>query len=251
MKAKTPFIKRAFDVVSSGLLLLLISPLLSLIAIAIRLESKGPVIYYSYRVGKNYKIFKFYKFRSMRADADHMIDKLKHLNQYGKENRVILSKHILDRHAIAYKANESIVVGDDSYAYLDDYEKYKQFESDNSFIKFKNDPRITKVGKFIRNSSLDELPQLFNILKGDMSVVGNRPLPLYEAEKLTKDNAVGRFLAPAGLTGLWQISERGKDAMDPESRIQKDLDYAENHNFWMDLKILIKTPFAAFQHENV
>jgi len=187
----------------------------------------------------------------MRVDADQMVDKMKHLNQYGAEDRVELEVHELNRHAIAYRPQEDIVINDDSYSMLDIYEEHKAFESENSFIKFKNDPRITKVGRFIRNSSIDELPQLFNILKGDMSVVGNRPLPLYEAEKLTKDDAVGRFLAPAGLTGLWQVTERGKSSMSPESRVNLDIEYAKKHNFWMDMKILIKTPLAAFQHENV
>jgi lipopolysaccharide/colanic/teichoic acid biosynthesis glycosyltransferase len=187
----------------------------------------------------------------MRFDADQLIDKMKHLNQYGKEDRFILSEHLLNRHAIAYKAKEDIVVRDDAYADRLEYEKYKEFESKNSFVKFKNDPRITRVGKFIRNTSIDELPQLYNILRGDMSIVGNRPLPLYEAEKLTQDQSVGRFLAPAGLTGLWQITERGKGSMNPETRIKLDIEYAEKHNFWMDLKILFQTPIAALQHENV
>lgn len=251
MKARTSFSKRLFDIVSAGTVLLLISPLLLLVALAIRIESRGPIFYYSYRVGKNYKIFKFYKFRSMRTDADQMVDKMKHLNQYGADDRVEIEEHVLDRHVIAYKTQEEIVIKDDLYANLKDYEEFKAFESENSFVKFKNDPRITRVGRFIRNTSIDELPQLINILKGDMSVVGNRPLPLYEAEKLTKDNAVGRFLAPAGLTGLWQVTERGKNSVDPENRVKLDIEYAEKHNFWMDMSILIRTPLAAFQHENV
>ena len=106
-----------------------------------------------------------------------MVDKMRHLNQYGINKRVPLKEHRLDRHAIAYKTQEEIVIKDDAYCDLVEFEKFKEFESENSFVKFKNDPRITKVGKFIRNTSIDELPQLFNILKGDMSVVGNRPLP--------------------------------------------------------------------------
>lgn len=243
--------QRAFDILAASIVLLLMSPILVLVVLAIRLESKGPIFYYSYRVGKNYKIFKFYKFRSMRVDAEQMVDKMKHLNQYGIDKRVPLKEHVLDRHAIAYKAQEEIVIKDNAYCDLLEFEKFKEFESENSFVKFKNDPRITKVGKFIRNTSIDELPQLFNIIKGDMSVVGNRPLPLYEAEKLTRDDSVGRFLAPAGLTGLWQVTARGKDAMDPEKRVKLDITYAKNHNFWMDLQILAKTPIAAFQHENV
>ena len=118
------------------------------------------------------------------------------------------------------------------------------------FVKFANDPRITKVGKFIRKYSIDELPQLVNILIGDMSLVGNRPLPLYEAEQLTTDDSIARFMGPAGLTGLWQVTERGKKGVDAKSRCQLDIKYAQEHNFWLDMKILIKTPMAAIQHEN-
>ncbi|MFX4489871.1 sugar transferase, partial [Acinetobacter baumannii] len=92
-------------------------------------------------------------------------------------------------------------------------------------------PRITKVGKFIRNTSIDELPQLWNVIIGDMSIVGNRPLPLYEAEKLTTDKYAMRFMAPAGITGLWQVEKRGKGEMSEEERLMLDNKYAENHSF--------------------
>lgn len=236
---------------SSGLVILLISPILIAVAVAIRLESKGPIFYYSYRVGKNYKIFKFYKFRSMRTDADQLVDKLKHLNQYGNDEKIELEEKALDRHAIAYNSHDQVVINDESYTGLQQFEDFKEQDNANSFVKFKNDPRITRVGKFIRNTSIDELPQLFNILKGDMSVVGNRPLPIYEAQKLTTDKAVGRFLAPAGLTGLWQVTDRGKTEVDPENRVKLDIEYAMKHNFWLDMWILFKTPFAALQQENV
>ncbi len=248
---KTLTSKRLFDILVSGILIILLSPLLIIVAIAIRLESKGPVFYYSYRVGQNYHTFKFYKFRSMRTGADQMIDKMKHLNQYSKDEQSALQNFKLNRDIIASIEHQNIVVGDDSYSKLEEFELFKSRDDKNTFVKFKNDPRITKVGKFIRNTSMDELPQLFNILIGDMSLVGNRPLPLYEAEKLIKDKSVGRFLAPAGLTGLWQVTERGKDNADPERRIQLDIEYAQRHNFWLDLKILIQTPLAALQHENV
>ncbi len=249
-KLKTPTSKRVFDIMITSMLLIGLSPLFLLTAILIRLESKGPVFYYSHRVGMGYKIFKFYKFRSMRVDADQMVEKLQHLNQYKKEFEALDEKP-LSRSSIAHYRSKEIMVTDDKFFSEDEYERHKKSQKANSFVKFKNDPRITKVGKFIRNTSIDELPQLINILKGDMSLVGNRPLPLYEAEKLTTDATVGRFLAPAGLTGLWQVTERGKDNMTPESRCKLDIQYAKTHNFWLDLKILFKTPLAAFQHENV
>ncbi len=119
--------------------------------------------------------------------------------------------------------------------------------SDATFFKVKNDPRITRFGKFLRNTSADELPQLFNVLKGDMSLVGNRPLPLYEAEKLTTNQFVERFNAPAGITGLWQVKKRGKAEMSTEERINLDIMYSRDGNFLYDLKILARTPVALFQ----
>ena len=122
---------------------------------------------------------------------------------------------------------------------------------ESSFFKSKDDPRITRVGKFIRNTSIDELPQLFNVLRGEMSLVGNRPLPLYEAEKLTEDRYIQRFMAPAGITGYWQVTDRGKAAVSGEARKLKDVLYAQKRNFFFDIWILLKTPLAAIQKENV
>ncbi len=200
-------LKRTMDFAAALVALLLLSPLLILIAIIIKLESRGPVFYISKRAGSGYKIFDFYKFRSMRVGADAELKKFAALNQYGEGNSV--------------------------------------------FFKIKNDPRITKFGMFLRKTSLDEIPQLINVLKGDMSLVGNRPLPLYEAERLTKDQIAWRFLAPAGLTGLWQITKRGKDDMSPEERIQLDMEYAMNNSFWGDMKIILKTFPALLQKEKV
>lgn len=206
--------KRAFDFLFALCVILLISPLLLLIALIIKLESKGPIFYISKRVGTGYQIFDFYKFRSMRQGADSEIEKLKHLNQYGKD-------------------------------------KKKSLFDDDAFVKFDNDPRITKFGHFIRKTSLDELPQLFNVLKGDMSIVGNRPLPLYEAEQLTKDVWAKRFMAPAGITGLWQVTKRGKKEMSVEERMELDIEYANNYSFAMDFKIIMKTFPALLQKEQV
>jgi len=119
------------------------------------------------------------------------------------------------------------------------------------FIKFASDPRITKFGSFLRNTSLDEIPQLINVLKGDISLVGNRPLELYEAVSFTKDEWVERFLAPAGITGLWQITKRGQKDMTVHERINLDINYANKNSFFYDLWILLKTPKALIQKENV
>ena len=121
----------------------------------------------------------------------------------------------------------------------------------NAFVKLENDPRITTIGGFLRKTSLDELPQLFNVLKGDMSIVGNRPLPLYEAEQLTKDQWARRFLAPAGITGLWQVTKRGKKDMSESERMALDILYAKKYSFWMDMKIILRTIPALIQKESV
>jgi len=124
-------------------------------------------------------------------------------------------------------------------------------------VKISNDPRVTRVGKFIRNTSIDELPQLINVIKGDMSIVGNRPLPVYEAELLTEDILSKRFLAPAGITGLWQVELRGKGGIMSEAeRMNLDNEYAEhfignNYSFWFDMKLILRTIPALLQKESV
>ena len=244
--------KRIFDIIFSAVAILLLSPILLVVAILIKLEGAGPIIYYSYRVGQNYKVFKFYKFRSMVNNADSSIEKLLKKNQYNTEGSDQgLQAKKLNRHKIAHYNGQDIMVDDDIYYEMEQYDNSKQDGNKATFVKFLDDPRITRVGKFIRGTSIDELPQLFNVLFGDMSIVGNRPLPLYEAEKLTHNNATGRFLAPAGITGLWQVTDRGKLNANPNRRILLDLFYARKHNFLMDIWILLKTLPAALQQENV
>jgi lipopolysaccharide/colanic/teichoic acid biosynthesis glycosyltransferase len=201
--------KRAFDIAIASLGLLVLSPLFVLIAVAVKLESGGPVFYISKRAGRGYRIFNFFKFRTMYKDADQKMAALKHLNQYTTATTGPI------------------------------------------FFKINNDPRITRVGKFLRNTSLDELPQLLNVFLGDMSLVGNRPLPLYEASTLTTDDYAARFMAPAGITGLWQIKKRGNKDMSVEERINIDIDYAAKCSFVTDFWIIANTPSALFQKENV
>ncbi|MDR1005075.1 MAG: sugar transferase [Prevotellaceae bacterium] len=284
--------KRAFDVLFSGVAIVILSPVLIATAIAIRMESKGGVVYKSERVGSNYKIFNFLKFRSMYTNADKRLKELNALNQYrldeieesdeapdisvneltgtsDEAGSLLITDDIIlpeedyrkqqNKFASDNKAsgipddpNEVFLISDDDVISEDVFLKQKEIKEKNSFVKFENDPRITRVGRFIRKYSIDELPQLFNVLKGDMSIVGNRPLPLYEAELLTNDIYIERFMAPAGLTGLWQVEKRGDSGrMSAEERKQLDIKYARDFSFWLDMKILFKTVTAFVQKENV
>ena len=250
-----PLWKRMFDIIFSALALIILFPFLIVIAALIRVESEGPVIYISKRVGSNYRIFNFYKFRSMYKDADKRLKDYLSLNQY---NDVDLSAfNIEDDTAriplnISVNQETSLYYSDDDVISEEDFIRDKKSKQKNNFLKFENDPRITKMGHFIRKFSIDELPQLVNIIRGDMSIVGNRPLPMYEAEQLTTDQYIDRFVAPAGLTGLWQVQKRGDSGkLSPEERKQLDIFYSSNYNFWMDIKIIFKTLTAFVQKENV
>ena len=267
LRFKIPVWKRMFDIVFSVLAIIILSPVFILTALAIRLESKGPILFKSKRVGTNYTIFDFLKFRSMYIDAEQRLQELsKDHNQYSaheqEEHKTIVAplgdqaeQAMFDmgmESEMMISDEEIMLVGDDFVVAESDFSKQKEEEINNAFVKIENDPRITKVGRFIRKYSIDELPQLFNILKGDMSVVGNRPLPLYEAEKLTADQNIDRFMAPAGLTGLWQVEERGKGGnMSAEERKQLDITYGQTYNFMLDMKIIFRTLTAFVQKENV
>ena len=275
LRFKIPLWKRLFDIFFSLLAIILLSPVFILTAIAIRLESKGPIIFKSKRVGTNYTVFNFLNFRSMYADAEQRLKEVAKEagNQYaekeeeekeeekdrqsvitaplGEEAEMMMMDMGMESDMMI-SDDEVMLVGDDFVVAESDFNKEKEEENNNAFVKIENDPRITKVGKFIRKYSIDELPQLFNILKGDMSIVGNRPLPLYEAEKLTVDSSIDRFMAPAGLTGLWQVEERGKGGMmSAEERKQLDITYGQTYNFALDMKIIFRTLTAFIQKENV
>lgn len=264
---KIPIWKRTFDILFSLIALIILSPVFIITAIAIKLESEGPVMFKSKRVGTNYTVFDFLKFRSMFVDADKRLKELsKTQNQYSEkveepalpvghfdanvDDNTTVSDDLAAEMLIS--DDEVMLVGDDFVVSETSFNKQKTEDINNAFVKIENDPRITKVGHFIRKYSIDELPQLVNILKGDMSVVGNRPLPLYEAEKLTSDDSIDRFMAPAGLTGLWQVEKRGDSGkLSAEERKQLDITYGQTYNFILDMKIIFKTLTAFIQKDDV
>jgi len=184
-------VKRFFDVVLSVLALVVLSPLFLITAIAIKLDSEGEVFYSQLRVGKDGKLFKMYKFRSMCVDADKQLDKLKDLN-----------------------------------------------EKDGPVFKIANDPRVTRVGRIIRKRSIDELPQLINIIKGDMSIVWPRP-PLPNEVAQYTPYQMQRLSVKPGLTCYWQISGRSDISFD--EWVELDCKYIRESSVWTDIKIILKT----------
>lgn len=251
---KTPFFKRSFDIVFASLALIALSPLLLFFLLAIRLESKGKVYYISKRVGTGYRIFNFLKLRSMYPDADKRLKELAHLNQYQSEETEKELAEVMQEQEV--REGSTILFGDEEEIEENTHIQRQKQKQDKAFVKFENDPRITKVGHIIRKLSIDELPQLINVIRGDMSIVGNRPLPLYEAEMLTTDEWTDRFNGPAGITGLWQVEARGKTSkMSPEERKGLDNKYVEiansKYSFWKDMWIILRTIPAVFQKENV
>jgi exopolysaccharide biosynthesis polyprenyl glycosylphosphotransferase len=196
--------KQAFDVAVALAILLLLSPLLAVLAVLIRLDSPGPVLFKQPRVGENGQLFEIVKFRSMRIDADANVHKA-HVQTLIRQN---LS--------------------------LDE-------ASGQNSLKMEKDPRVTRVGRFIRKFSLDELPQLINVLRGQMSLVGPRPHLPYEVE-LYQDWHRRRFEALPGITGWWQVKGRNRVSFD--EMVRMDIYYVEHQSFWLDLKILLMTPWT-------
>ena len=196
-------LKRALDIVGSSLALLLLSPLFAAIAIAIKLTSRGPVIFRQTRIGQYHREFTFLKFRSMYADNDPSIHR-------------------------SFVAN--LIEGGE------------QDPATTGEFKIKNDPRVTPLGRFLRRSSLDELPQFWNVLRGDMSLVGPRPPVPYEVECYSTWHRRRLLAAKPGLTGLWQVMGRSRVRFDEMVRL--DLRYATRWTLWLDLKILAQTPRA-------
>lgn len=257
-----PFSKRAFDLFVAVSALICLSPLLFLVMLAIRLESKGKVYYTSKRVGR--EPFDFYKLRSMRLGADKELKNLaKEKNQYAISSDLTEIDFyqpcpLCSSLPEGKKCSPILHIGSHNICdYWYNMQKRELAKTRSAFIKISDDPRITKVGRFIRNTSIDELPQLINVIKGNMSIVGNRPLPVYEAELLTRGLVSKRFLAPAGITGLWQVELRGKGGvMSEEERMRLDNEYADHfigdkYSFWYDLKLILRTVPALFQKDTV
>ena len=189
------FIKRTFDIASTLFALILLSPVFLIVSILIKADDKGPVIFKHDRVGKNGKVFRVYKFRSMKVGADKVED----------------------------------------FLTPEQLEKYKKE------FKLDNDPRITKVGNILRKTSLDELPQLMNILKGEMSVIGPRPILDSEFKYYTEDEKALILSLKPGLTGYWQAYARNNATYETGERQKMELYYAENASVWFDIKILFKS----------
>lgn len=193
-------IKRLIDIVGSLVGLVLISPLLLILCVAIKLDSKGPIIFAQKRIGKNGVPFYMYKFRSMIVDAEERLGALKEKN-----------------------------------------------EMSGPMFKIKDDPRITKVGRFIRKTSMDELPQLLNILKGEMTFVGPRPNLPKEVEKFDDWMKI-KLIAKPGLTCYWQVM--GRNDVDFEDWMKLDLKYVQDRNTWLDIKLIFKTFKVLFGDEH-
>ncbi|WP_303189035.1 sugar transferase [uncultured Clostridium sp.] len=192
--------KRTIDIIGAGLGLILLSPIIAIVACAVKVTSKGPVFFSQKRVGKNGELFEMYKFRSMVVNAEELKENLEDKN-----------------------------------------------EMSGPMFKIKDDPRITKVGKFIRKTSIDELPQLWNVLKGDMSLVGPRPSLPKEVEQF--DNWMFKRLSVRpGLTCYWQVS--GRNNIDFEDWMKLDCRYVDERNLWIDIKLIFKTVFVLFGDKN-
>ena len=195
------FFKRAMDIIGSLCGIILLSPLLIIVALAIKIEDpKGSIFFSQQRCGKDNKLFPMYKFRSMVSNAEELLEELMEHN-----------------------------------------------EMDGPVFKIKDDPRITRVGKFIRKTSIDELPQLFIILIGHMSIVGPRPAIPHEVAEYSHYHKQ-RLLVKPGLTCIWQVS--GRNSIGFDEWMEMDLEYIEKRNLWMDIKLIFKTFFVLFGDES-
>ena len=246
---RLPAWKRVLDILIAGGSLLVLSPVLLAAALAVKVESPGPVLYVSDRIGRGFRRFRLIKFRTMYTDADARVADLAGLNQYAAEDDVLLDT--CPNCAELGRPCSPLMVDDTDSTCEHLFHLRQSAGTAGVFVKFMNDPRITRVGRILRKTSVDELPQFLNVLRGDMSIVGNRPLPVYEALCLTADGRIDRFMAPAGLTGLWQVSKRGKGAMSAQERIDLDNEYVRRLSPALDLSIIWRTVPALLQSEDV
>jgi lipopolysaccharide/colanic/teichoic acid biosynthesis glycosyltransferase len=231
--------KRTLDIIVSLGILLTLSPLLLLATILIRATSPGPAIYRQRRVGENGRIFTMYKFRSMYHNADHRL----HRQAYQAFLRGDAGNGKVDKAALAHIAPEAM------RWHLPDERLRSPLGSLWRRIALAltpEDPRITLVGALIRRTSIDELPQLFNVLIGDMTLVGPRPPIPYEV-RLYSRRHLGRLAVRPGVTGVWQVYGRGRVAF--EHMVDMDLEYIVQRSFWLDLRLLALTiPTVIFTH---
>lgn len=202
-------IKRGIDIAGSALLLLFLSPMLGIIALAVKLTSKGPVIFRQDRLGQFGKQFQCLKFRTMYVDNNHHI------------HREYVQKFIAGRTS-----------------------EQSRNENEPAVYKITNDPRVTPIGRFLRKASLDELPQFWNVLRGEMSLVGPRPPVPYEFEVYDFWHRRRVLEVKPGVTGLWQVTGRSRTSFDDMVRL--DLRYSQSWSIWLDLRILLATPRAVF-----
>ena len=253
---KLPLAKRIFDVIFSGLAMVIFSPLFLVIAVLIKIESKGSIIYFELRVGSGYNVFKFFKFRSMYIDSQKILNNHLNLNQNLPDSLSPITKNGIVKElckecAVAGISCTNPLYNDNEISCEKLYNERRENKPNIRFSKLKNNSGVTKTGSFIRHFSLDKLPQLWNVFIGDMSIVGNKPLPLYEAEKITTDKYAMRFMAPAGLTGLWQVEKRGQKEMSEDERLGLDNNYAMKYSFGNDMKLILRTFPALFHSEKV
>ncbi|MGN0820512.1 MAG: sugar transferase, partial [Akkermansia sp.] len=205
------------------------------------IESKGPIIYRSKRVGTNYKVFDFLKFRSMYTNADRHLKELASLNQYTSAAPSPTAFAPQEMPELSVDENDgTLLIGDDFVISEADYNQHQRHKRENAFVKIEGDPRVTRVGRFIRKYSIDELPQLINILLGDMSIVGPRPLPTYETERFPEIRDRRRLSVKPGLTCYWQIEDRS-NAKSFDVMREKDLKYIDNWSLWLDIKLIFRT----------
>ena len=204
-------LKRGLDILVSAAALLVLAPVFGVIAIAVKLSSQGPVLFRQERFGRQARPFMFYKFRSMYADSDQTVHK------------AYVSRLIAGRPESGNGTGNGAA------------------DEETRIFKITGDPRVTPLGRFLRRSSLDELPQLWNVLRGEMSLVGPRPCIHYELEQYD-DWHTSRLDVKPGMTGLWQVTARNRVGFDEMVRL--DLAYVRQRSFWVDIKILLRTPRA-------